>query len=276
MHILGVPGTVEDLGTVCALAFDRQGLWLGTKAFGAQVLGGVYQINRQGQRIPGSRPGRCAGKLAPLAWLSMQNPDQNKGTALDFCVRPCQPTSHPHDHPGVAAKPASNPPSMFNSVPVIYVVSSDASITTIAATSWGVPNRLSSVCATSAAVVAARSGLLASNGCHIGVRMAAAQERAVAIDAVDGAPVGQTGMCGIMGGQALFKAGDPGIVDHDVCHRDSVGQPQPIRLTANIELFKAAADFGSGAHPRKFIDIGYDDDGAFLMKARGRYRARRW
>lgn len=83
-------------------------------------------------------------------------------------------------------------------------------------------------------------------------------------------------MCGIMGGQALFKAGDPGIVDHDVCHRDSVGQPRPIRLTANIELFKAAADFGSGAHPRKFIDIGYDDDGAFLMKARGRYRARRW
>lgn len=74
---------------------------------------------------------------------------------------------------GLAAEPARSPPSMLNSVPVMYVVSSDASNTTNAATSSGMPNLRSGVSLTSSAILASRSGPLPSIGSHIGVSIAA-------------------------------------------------------------------------------------------------------
>ena len=62
---------------------------------------------------------------------------------------------------------------MFISVPVIYVASSEASSTAIAATSDASPKRRSGVSFTSAAIRAARSGPSPSIGSHIGVSMAA-------------------------------------------------------------------------------------------------------
>ena len=83
---------------------------------------------------------------------------------------------------------------------------------------------------------------------------------------MNGAPVRQGRMLGIMRDHALLETRYAGIVHEHVDHRNDLRQALPIRFFADVELFEPAAyrrrSLGTGG----FVDVGEDDDGAFVWK----------
>lgn len=86
---------------------------------------------------------------------------------------------------------------------------------------------------------------------------------------MDGAPIRQARMFGIMRNHALLEAGNASIVHDHVGDRDNFSQSRPVRFFADVQLFEPAADRRRSLGAGGFVDVGEYDDGAFVMEALG-------
>lgn len=81
------------------------------------------------------------------------------------------------------------------------------------------------------------------------------------------APVRKACVFRVVGSHARFEPRYAGIVDHHVSYGNDAGQPQPVSFLAHIERFEPTSNFGSRCRSRRFVNVGDDDDGTFVMEA---------
>ena len=104
-------------------------------------------------------------------------------------------------------------------------------------------------------------------GLHRAQGIAAAEEAAVGVDAVDTMPFCKAGVLRIVRRGTVLEAGDPGVVDQHVDRGEGRRQRVPFALAGDIEAVEAAAQLVGGFPTFVFVDIGERHLGALRKES---------